>query len=225
MNQIRIWAKNTCTPRSVINWLLGMILCPLGVAFAAKSGFGVSMIEAPVYVLHLKLAEALPWFTFGTSEYFVQGVLLIALWIAVRQFRPRYLLSFVTVFLYGLVLDRWNEVLSYTPTAMPLRLVYAALGILITALAVAFFFRTRMPQEVWELFVKELSDEYRFDTTKTKWIYDISSLCAGILLMLLFFRAVRWDAIGAGTIVTTLINAPIIGLFGKLIDRFEPEGK
>ena len=60
-------------------YVMGMILCPLGVCLSAKSGFGVSMVVAPAYVLYLRISETLPWFTFGKSEYIFQGLLLIVL--------------------------------------------------------------------------------------------------------------------------------------------------
>lgn len=212
--------------RSVIFWIIGMIICPLGVAFSTKSGFGVSMIEAPVYVLHLKVSETFSWFTFGTSEYIVQGILLVILCVAIRHFHWRYLLSFVTAVLYGFVLDGWNALLAFwTNDTLPVRILCAIIGILLTAFAVACFFRTNLPQEVWELFVKELTEHYKLKMTKVKWIFDISLLTVGIVLMLIFFHEFRLNAIGIGTIVTTAVNAPIIGLFGKIIDKVVPPSK
>lgn len=79
-------------------YVMGMILCPLGVCLSAKSGFGVSMVVAPAYVLYLRISETLPWFTFGKSEYIFQGLLLILLGIAVRRFKWKYLLSLLQRF-------------------------------------------------------------------------------------------------------------------------------
>ncbi|MBR5264323.1 MAG: hypothetical protein IKV50_06480, partial [Clostridia bacterium] len=50
-------------------YVLGLILCALGVCFSANSGFGVSMVVAPAYVLHCKLEPLLPFFSFGVAEY------------------------------------------------------------------------------------------------------------------------------------------------------------
>ena len=69
-----------------IAYVLGIILCPLGVCLSAKSGFGVSMVVAPAYVLYLRISETIPWFTFGKSEYIFQGLLLIVLAFAGRRF-------------------------------------------------------------------------------------------------------------------------------------------
>ena len=109
----------------------------------SKSGFGVSMVVAPAYVLYLRISETLPWFTFGKSEYIFQGLLLILLGIAVRRFKWKYLLSFVTAFLYGNILDLWYDVLGAEQyTVFWQRGMSCVLGTVITSLAIAFFLRT-----------------------------------------------------------------------------------
>ena len=40
---------------SELAYVLAIIALGFGVAFAAKAGFGVSMIAAPAYTIHLKL--------------------------------------------------------------------------------------------------------------------------------------------------------------------------
>ena len=94
-------------------YVMGMILCPLGVCLSAKSGFGVSMVVAPAYVLYLRISETLPWFTFGKSEYIFQGLLLILLGIAVRRFKWKIsVIICYSVFFYGNILDLWYDVLE-----------------------------------------------------------------------------------------------------------------
>ena len=95
-----------------IAYVLGLILCPLGVCLSAKSGFGVSMVVAPAYVLYMRISEMFSWFTFGKSEYIFQGLLLVVLAFTVRRFKWKYLLSFVTAFIYGNILDLWYVVLG-----------------------------------------------------------------------------------------------------------------
>ena len=68
-----------------IAYVLGIILCPLGVCLSAKSGFGVSMVVAPAYVLYLRISETIPWFTFGKSEYIFQGLLLSICYLLLRR--------------------------------------------------------------------------------------------------------------------------------------------
>ena len=83
----------------------GLALLALGTAITEKANFGMSMIVAPAYLVHLKLSETLPWFSFGVAEYALQALLLIALGLILRRFSPKYLFSFVTAVLYGAALD------------------------------------------------------------------------------------------------------------------------
>ena len=205
---------------SVILWIMGMILCPLGVALCANANFGVSMIEAPVMVVFLKLNSYFSWFTLGMSEYLLQAIVLIIMCIAVRQFKLKYLLSFLTAVVFGFIVDFWRLFVGkevYTDFAM--RIIACVTGTLIISFAVACFFRTWLPQEVWELFVKEFSEKYKKDTTRVKWVYDITSLTAGIALMFILLGRYEQQAVGIATVITTIINAPLIGAFGKLIDK------
>ena len=69
---------------------------------------------------------------------------------------------------------------------------------------------------------------------RVKWIFDLSLLGVSLILAFtLFGDAASFDwstvgyqsfhSIGLGTLVTTAINAPIITLAGKLLDRiFDP---
>lgn len=70
-------------------WPIGIVLIALGVVFITKSAFGVSSVVAPAYVIHLKVSQYLPWYTFGTSEYILQGFLLMVMCVVIRRFRWR----------------------------------------------------------------------------------------------------------------------------------------
>lgn len=203
-----------------VAWVLGIVLCALGVCLATKADFGLSMIAAPAYILHVGLVKVFPWYSQGTSEYVFQGVLLILLCIGIRRFKLRYLLSFVTAILFGIVLDGWFWVFGGNGAyeALELRIVAFVVGELFTGLAIAFFFRTKLPLQIYELVVTEVADRYKRKTSTVKQAYDITSL--GLSLLLAFFVNRSFAGIGIGTIVLTIVNAPLIALFGKLLDRF-----
>ncbi|MCH5273810.1 MAG: hypothetical protein J1E35_09065 [Lachnospiraceae bacterium] len=202
-----------------IAWVLGIVLCALGVCLMTKADFGLSMIAAPAYILHTGFIKIFPWYTQGTSEYIFQGVLLFALCIALRRFRFRYLLSFVTAVLFGLMLDGWFFVFggngAYEELAV--RILAFVAGELITGVAIAFFFRTRLPLQIYELVVTELSDRYGWKNTTVKQIYDIVSLFLSVALA--FFVNHSMAGIGVGTVIVAAVNAPLIALFGKLLDK------
>ena len=204
-------------------YVLGLIFVALGVAFMEKPDFGVSMVVAPAYILHLKISETYSFFTFGMAEYTLQAVLLIIMALVLRRFKLSYLFSCVTAVIYGFILDLCMLLVSYVPMEnMALRITYYTLGMVLCAIGIALFFHTYIAPEVYELFVKEVSSKYGVEIHRFKTGYDICSCLIGVILSFIFFgfgvfRGVKW-----GTIICALINGTLIGLCSKFLEqRFE----
>lgn len=201
-------------------YILGLTLIAVGVVFMEKANFGVSMIVAPAYILFKFLSNYLPFFTFGMAEYILQALLIILLIIILRKFKVAYILSFLTALLYGLILDSLMVVGNYLPASnILLRILYYILGMTITASGVALQFKTYLPQEAYELFVKEISTSKKIDIHKFKTCYDLFSLFFGIALSFVFFGFGDFVGVKLGTIICASINGFIIGLFTKLYDN------
>lgn len=205
--------------KNILFWCLGIVLCTLGISLCTKGNLGLSMIAAPPYILHLWLRDNLTWFTQGTAEYIWQAVLLIITCLIVRRFRFRYLLSFVTAIISGFVIDAWLSVLGGNGAyaGMPARIAAFAAGTVITAAAIAMFFRTTLPLQVYELVVTEIADRYHIDKDKVKQWNDIVMLVISLAFALILTGG--FNGVGVGTIIITLVNATLIRLFGKLLDR------
>ncbi len=200
-------------------WICGIVFCAFGVALTIKADFGVSMIAAPPYILHAKISEYFPSFTLGTTEYCFQGVLLLVMLAVVRRIRLKYFMCFLTAVIYGKVLDLMLFLLGGGEAyeQMPVRIVVFAAGGVITSLAIAFFFRTYLPLQIYELFVTECAAVFNKPNEKVKYIFDGGGLLISVTLTLVLFRG--FEGIGVGTIILTLANAPIIAGCGKLLDK------
>lgn len=220
---------------SELLWLLGITLVALGVSLCSKTNLGVSMIAAPAFILHDLISPLWNGFSVGMAEYMFQGLILVSLCIIVRKFNWRYLLAFAVAVIYGYVLDLFLWLFSgITAQALWQRWLLLIAGDTITALGVACFFKTYMPLQVYELFVAEIAARFKLNINKTKWSFDLSLLAISITLAIVFFaRTGGFDIasltissfhnIGLGTIVTTLINSPIIAIMGKLLNKlFDP---
>ena len=220
---------------SELLWLFGTIFVALGVSVCSKANLGVSMIAAPAFVVYEAISPFISWFSVGVTEYIIQAIMLLMLCVVIKKFRVKYLLAFAVAFLYGYVLDFFLWVLGGVSfNDIWLRWLMLIVGDLITAFGVACYFRTYMPLQVYELFVSELSKSYSLKINKTKWAFDLSLLAISIILAITLFGdllSFNWGSIlyssyhsiGLGTILTTIINSPIIALMGKLIDKvFEP---
>lgn len=201
-------------------WISGILLCSLGVALCTKAGFGLSMIAAPAYILHVRLYPVSEFFTQGTCEYLWQGLLLVIMCIGVQRFRWKYLLAFVTGIIFGCCLDMWLLLFGggAAYASLALRIVCFAAGELVTALAVAFYFRTSYPLQIYELTVTEFADRYGIGNDRMKLINDVVMLTVSVALALILNR--RLDGIGIGTVIITVVNAPLIGLCGRVLDRY-----
>ena len=203
-----------------LSYLLGMVILAFAAAMMTRADFGLSMVVAPAYLLHLKVSEVLPFFSFGMAEYTLQALLLIVLCLAVRRFRLSYLFSFVTAVLYGFVLDGLLWLLSFLPMdSIALRFVFYVVGMVLCALGVSLFFHTYISPEVYELFVKEVSGKFKVDIHKVKTVYDCISCLAAVVMSFAFFGMWQFEGVNWGTIVCALVNGWLIGQVTKLLEK------
>ena len=201
-------------------YMLAMVGLSLSVALMTRADFGVSMVVAPAYLLYLKLNPILPFFTFGMAEYTLQAVLLLFTIVAVRKFRPYFLFSFVTAVLYGFLLDGWMLLVQrFTAEGFALRCLWYVLGLILGAASIAFFFKTYIAPEVYELLVKELSLKLNKPTHRVKTVYDCVSCAAAILLSFAFFGLWRFEGVKLGTVICALVNGWLIGRFTALYEK------
>lgn len=210
--------KITC-PSEVV-YFVAIALLSLAVAILTAANFGVSMIVAPAYLFSLKTGVL----TFGQSEYVIQAILFIVFCFAMKGFKPIYLSSFVTCLLYGAVLDLWRKIPLFNPDvtapgSMPMwqRIIMFVVGVLLTSLSVALFFKTYLYPQVYDFFVKGVSGKYNIKLSKFKTCFDLTCLAVSVIMTFAFFGKIT--GIGWGTLVMALINGSLIGMFDKLYDR------
>ena len=202
-------------------YVFGIVFVAFGVAFMEMVDFGVSMVVAPAYILHLKLSETWSFFSFGMAEYTLQAVLLIVMMIVLRKYKLCYLFSFVTAVIYGFVLDLCMAAVSgIVHETMVARILYYALGMVLCAIGISLFFHTYIAPEVYELFVKEVSAKFNVEIHRFKTCYDLCSCLVGVILSFCFFGLWVFKGVKWGTIICALINGSIIGLCSKFFDRF-----
>lgn len=203
-----------------IAWFIGTFLCAFGVALCTKASFGLSMMAAPPYIIHLRLVEFFPWYSQGTSSYIFEGTMLVVMCLLIRKFRPKYLLSFLSSMIFGYALDLWNFLLGGNGafTSLVGRVFGFMGGMLCISLAVAFMFKTYLPAQTPELLVMEVAKHFKADNTKVKLILDMTCLVLSFGLSLLLTG--RLTGIHLGTVILAFGNAPMIKLWGKVIDKF-----
>lgn len=212
---------------SEISYIIGLFLLAFGTSLMVKANFGMSMVVAPAYLIHLKVSQYFAFFSFGMAEYCLQGALIILLTAIMRKFKMYYLFSFVTAFLYGQTLDLCTKIADVIPADLFLaRCGLFASGILLCTLGIAFLLHTYLAPEAYELLVKELSEKFNIEFSRLKIGYDMTSFTVSIILSFVFFGFMHFVGINWGTLVTAFLNGYLIGKFSKLLDKhFEFSGK
>ena len=200
-------------------YVAGVLVMAVGAACMEHAGFGLSMVIAPAYLLHLAVIPVLPWFSFGMAEVIFQAVLLFLLSLALRRFRFSYLFSFVTSVIYGICLDTAITLMGYLTYTVSVRIVLYILGMALTSAGVAFFCRTHIAPEVYELFVDKISKKLRKPFHRVKIVYDGTSCLLSIVMSFALFGMGRFVGVDWGTVVCALVNGALIGLFETLYDR------
>lgn len=215
---------------SELLWLLAIIFVAFGVALCGKANLGVSMLAAPAFIISEAITPFCDFFTVGVTEYIIQGLLIIILQLIFKQFIGRYLLTFGVAVIYGYTLNFFIWIMDgFTLDGIISRWIMLFLGDIIIAFGIACFFRTYLPIQAHEIFVKEIAGKFSLNINKTKLVFDISFLFISVALAIVIFGDLKsfdfstiyynsFHNIGLGTLVTTLINSPIIALCGKLVD-------
>jgi uncharacterized membrane protein YczE len=211
---------NKKTLYTELSYILGILFLAFGTALETYANFGMSTAVAPAYLIHLKVSQTIPWFSFGIAEYCTQFCLLILMILLVRRFKLAYLFSFITALFYGFVLDMFLKLVMTMPSLLVYRITAFAVGTIFVTAGVSLIFHTYISPEVYELFVSEVSSRFNIKIHVFKTGYDITSCIVALIMSLLFFSHI--EGIGIGTIISACINGTLIGWFTKLFEgRFK----
>ncbi len=213
MKKIKIYSETV--------YAVAILLLSLSVAMITATNYGISMIVAPAYLISLKFG-----ITFGQGEYIIQAILFIVFCVLMKRLKPIYLTSFLTGIIYGTVLDFWRLIFPhFNPEITPpgnlpvyIKLIYFVVGMFMTSFSIALLFRTYIYPQVYDFFVKGISEKYKLNRDKFKILFDFSCLAVSIILTYLLFG--RFVGIGVGTFIMTAFNGFIIGMFGKILDKY-----
>ena len=201
---------------SEISFAIGTVLLALGTVLQAKANLGMSATVAPAYVL----SEAVGFIPPGTMCYICQGFLVLLTIALLRRFKLEFVVTFGSAVIFGLFVDLFTGIVFarlVSPTLVQ-RWLILALGTVVCSMAIAFLFNSYFPPQAPELFAKEAAGLLGWSKYKGKYAYDICSCVLSVAMSFIFFRELRM--IGPATVVCALVNGPMIGFFGRMMNRF-----
>lgn len=200
-------------------YVVGIVAMAVGNSLMERADLGMSMVVAPAYLLHLKISQVLPWYTFGVSEYLFQAFLLIPLTIFMRRFKRSYLFSFATALIYGCVLDIIISLIAWIPvTNVATRVCCYGIGMLVGSFGVSMMFHTYFSMEVYDLIVKEYVSKFNKHLGRVKTTYDCCSCLLGVMLSFAFFGIWHFEGVKVGTVICALLNGTLISTHSRWLD-------
>ena len=204
-----------------IAYILGLALIALGTCFMTKADFGLTMLAAPAYLLHILLTTNIsPFFTFGRCEMFMEIFMIILMSIIIKKFKFGFLFSMVAGVIYGLMLDLWILIFKdLTVVTFFSRAFLFILSELFIALGIALIFKSYFPPAAYEFFVKEVSAYFNISIPVYKTGFDITFFFFFFIMSFAMFGFGHFEAIGIGTVIIALVNGALIGFFTTILDK------
>ena len=202
-------------------YVLGLLLLSLGTCLSTKANFGVSMIAAPAYLIHLFLSNTVStFFTFGRCEIMLEMLVIFIMCLLLRKFKFGYLFSLMAGVIYGLFLDMWMMIFKDVNVVnFVSRVIFFIIAQVVTAYGLALAFKSYFPPAAYDFFVKEVSNYFNIKLSLFKTAFDITFCIISIILSFLIFGFGHFEGIKLGTIIISLVNGTTIGIATSHIEK------
>ena len=203
--------------KSELIYFLAILILAFAVNLMTLANLGLSAIVSPAYVLSLKINGL----TYGQAEYIIESILFIVFCILMKRFRITYLSSFITGILYATMADILKKLFpffSMTLSTLGLRIMFFILGMFLSAIAIALFYKTYFYPQIYDFFVKEIAQKYQISIQKFKTGFDLTFFILATVLSFLFFHELR--GIGIGTLIMASCNGTLIDFFIHSFDHY-----
>jgi len=185
----------------LIQYIAGLWLLALGVAFSINGQLGVSPVNSLPYILSLVFALPMSWFVVIVFGFFV----LLQIILLRRKFKWVQLLQIVFSFVFGYFIAATTALLGDFSFAGYLgQWLMLLISILLIALGIALYVGADlipMPMEGLTIVIAQIQKKWKFHQVKV--VLDCLIVTAGIILSLLFLNGI--EGIREGTIVTAIV--------------------
>lgn len=192
---------------SEIIYVLAIVILAFAVNLMSMANLGMSMIVCPAY---------------GQAEYLIATMVFIIFCLVMKRFKISYLLSYLTGILYALFSDLikilvpiFNQNLTIS---MNMKIGYFFIGMILSGLAVALFYKIYLYPQVYDFFIKVVAQKYQISIKIFKTCFDCSFLVISFVMSYALFG--KLVGIGIGTVIMACCNGMMIEQFQKIIDQY-----
>ena len=218
-------------------YLISLVVMAFAIAFSVVANLGVGACTVPALALSSKLSTVLPttWDPMlrqiiGSQpfcELIIQSGLLMIFCIVIRRFRPFFLFSFVTTFIYAVILYGvqwipafWPEINHNYP--LYLRIILLILSMVFTGVAVACSLKAYIYPPTLNFIQKGTIQHFNIKKVGIFYLlWDVTVMIISIFVIYAMHNDWQfWNYnLSYGTIISVFACGPLIGLFTAIFNK------
>lgn len=200
------------TAKRIFNYIFGLFLITLGVAFSIKSDLGSAPVSSIPYAMNLiwAIEIGVATFVFHAFLVFIELILLR------RNFKPKHFLQVFVGVLFGAFTSFSVSLMYFVPSAdnIVIALIFSVLSILFIALGLFFY----VPTNIVPLSVEGVTQAIAIVTnksfSKTKVYFDVTTVASALILSYVFLG--NFGSVGIGTILGALFIGTTVKYIHKI---------
>lgn len=200
------------TFKRIFNYIFGLFLITLGVAFSIKSGLGSTPVASIPYALNLILNIDL-----GITTFMFQ-VFLVMLQLALlrRNFKPKHFFQVIVSVIFGFLTSFSMALTSFIPVAdnLVIALVMSAISIVLIALGIFFYVPTNIVPVSVEGATQTIAIVSKNPFPKIKVCFDVAVVSSSLILSYIFLG--NFGSVGIGTVLGALFIGSTVKLIHKI---------
>ncbi|MBR5954757.1 MAG: hypothetical protein IK021_05050 [Methanobrevibacter sp.] len=200
------------TFKRIFNYIFGLFLITLGVAFSIKSGLGSTPVASIPYALNLILNIDLGITTFMFQVFLV----MLQLVLLRRNFKPKHFFQVIVSVIFGFLTSFSMVLTSFIPVAdnLVIALVMSAISIVLIALGIFFYVPTNIVPVSVEGATQTIAIVSKNPFPKIKVCFDVAVVSSSLILSYIFLG--NFGSVGIGTILGALFIGSTVKLIHKI---------
>ena len=197
------------TFKRIFNYIFGLFLITLGVAFSIKSGLGSTPVASIPYALNLILNVDLGVTTFAFQVFLV----ILQLMLLRSDFKPKHFFQLFVSVIFGFFTSFSMSLTAFIPSADSLitALLMSVLSIVLIALGIFFYVPTNIVPISVEGATQTMAIVLKKPFSRMKVYFDVTVVLSSLILSYVFLG--NFGSVGIGTV----LGALCIGSTVKLI--------
>ena len=200
------------TVKRVFNYVFGLYLITLGVAFSIKSGLGSAPVSSIPYAINLIWLLEI-----GLATFMFHALLVIIEWLLLKNdFKTKHFLQVFVGVLFGIFTSFSVALMNFIPPAdtFILGLLMNAVSILLIALGLFFYVPTNLIPLSVEGVTQAIAIVTNKPFSKIKVYLDISIVSVALLLSYGFLG--QFGSVGIGTVIAALFIGTTVKYIHKI---------